>query len=42
VCVCGWGGYQKVMLIYRPNGRRRLGIPFEETIRRGRNRSIKA
>ena len=33
---------QKLMLIHRPDGRRRLGIPFEETIRRGRNGSVKA
>jgi hypothetical protein len=29
------------MLNYRPNGRQRLGRPFEDT-RRGRNSSIKA
>jgi hypothetical protein len=31
-----------VMLNYGPNGGRRLGRHFEETIRGGRNRSIKA
>jgi hypothetical protein len=31
----------KVMLNYGPNGGRRLGRHFEETIRRGRNVSIK-
>jgi len=31
-----------VMLSYSPNGGRRLGRHFEETIRRGPNRSIKA
>jgi hypothetical protein len=30
----------KIMLNCRPNGRRGLGKAFEETIRRGRNRSI--
>jgi hypothetical protein len=32
----------KIMLNYGSNGRSRLGRPFEEAIRRGRNRSIKA
>jgi hypothetical protein len=32
----------KIMLNYRPHGRRRLERPLKETITRGRNRSIKA
>jgi hypothetical protein len=32
----------KIMLNYRPNGRRQREKPLKETITRGRNRSIKA
>ena len=32
----------KIMLIYRPNGRRRRGRPLKETSRWGRNTSVKA
>jgi len=32
----------KIMLNCRPNGRKQLGRPLKETIRRGWNRSVKA